>query len=209
VRHLRNIELCRIILQKNIFSEVWLKFPNEIIVQLYDETKDVFDLLDCRSKAYEVTQGNAATHRICSEFPDSKQKRKLKRLNKEGTFLQDPTKLDRSNFGVGTWFNNMHVQVWVQNSIYFNHGKKCCCRGYSKVVFFFLLRNICKKLLTRLILSKVKTYLQKNSGKWEQLNVKVKTLGESTIIYDIRLSWFTRKGDDYVSVRNCKIMIST
>ena len=48
----------RIILQKYIQRSL-IKISNEIIEEAYDETKDVFDLLDtAESKLYEVTQGN-------------------------------------------------------------------------------------------------------------------------------------------------------
>ena len=48
----------RIILQKFIQRSL-IKISNEIIEDAYDETKDVFDLLDkAESRLYEVTQGN-------------------------------------------------------------------------------------------------------------------------------------------------------
>ena len=48
----------RIILQKFIQRSL-IKISNEIITDSYDETKDVFDLLDnAESKLYDVTQGN-------------------------------------------------------------------------------------------------------------------------------------------------------
>ena len=48
----------RIILQKYIQRSL-IKISNEIIEDSYDETTDVFDLLDnAESKLYEVTQGN-------------------------------------------------------------------------------------------------------------------------------------------------------
>ena len=48
----------RIILQKFIQRSL-IKISNEIIEEAYDETKDVFDLLDnAEAKLYEVTQGN-------------------------------------------------------------------------------------------------------------------------------------------------------
>ena len=48
----------RIILQKYIQRSL-IKISSEIIEDAYDETKDVFDLLDsAESKLYEVTQGN-------------------------------------------------------------------------------------------------------------------------------------------------------
>ncbi len=48
----------RIILQKFIQRSL-IKISNEIISDSYDESKDVFDLLDnAESKLYDVTQGN-------------------------------------------------------------------------------------------------------------------------------------------------------
>ena len=48
----------RIILQKYIQRSL-IRISTEIIEESYDETKDVFDLLDkAESKLYDVTQGN-------------------------------------------------------------------------------------------------------------------------------------------------------
>ncbi len=57
--HHAHIEFhARIILQKYIQRSL-IKISNEIIMDSYDETKDVFDLLDnAEAKLYDVTQGN-------------------------------------------------------------------------------------------------------------------------------------------------------
>ena len=57
----------RIILQKFIQRSL-IKISNEIIENAYDETKDVFDMLDdAESKLYDVTQGNIKVNRYCTK----------------------------------------------------------------------------------------------------------------------------------------------
>ena len=75
----------RIILQKFIQRSL-IKISSEIIEDAYDETKDVFDLLDnAESKLYEVTQGNIKKSSESAQELVIQAKKKIEEIsNKEG-----------------------------------------------------------------------------------------------------------------------------
>ena len=75
----------RIILQKFIQRSL-IKISNEIIEDAYDETKDVFDLLDnAEAKLYEVTQGNIKKSSESAQSLVIQAKKKIEEIsNKEG-----------------------------------------------------------------------------------------------------------------------------
>ncbi|HAB28965.1 MAG TPA: replicative DNA helicase, partial [Xanthomarina gelatinilytica] len=75
----------RIILQKYIQRSL-IKISSEIIEDSYDETQDVFDLLDrAESKLYEVTQGNIKKSSETAQELVIQAKKKIEEIsNKEG-----------------------------------------------------------------------------------------------------------------------------
>ena len=75
----------RIILQKYIQRSL-IKISNEIIEEAYDETRDVFDLLDtAEAKLYEVTQGNVKKSTETAQSLVIQAKKKIEEIsNKEG-----------------------------------------------------------------------------------------------------------------------------
>ena len=75
----------RIILQKYIQRSL-IKISNEIIEESYDETTDVFDLLDmAESRLYEVTQGNIKRSTESAQSLVIQAKKKIQEIsNKEG-----------------------------------------------------------------------------------------------------------------------------
>ena len=66
-----------------------IKISNEIIEEAYDETKDVFDLLDnAEAKLYEVTQGNVKKSTESAQSLVIQAKKKIEEIsNKEGLFV--------------------------------------------------------------------------------------------------------------------------
>ena len=69
----------RIILQKFIQRSL-IKISNEIIEFAYDDSKDVFDMLDdAESKLYDVTQGNIKKSTDTAQSLVIQAKRKLKK----------------------------------------------------------------------------------------------------------------------------------
>ncbi|HBY70586.1 MAG TPA: replicative DNA helicase, partial [Flavobacteriaceae bacterium] len=75
----------RIILQKFIQRSL-IKISNEIIEDSYDETTDVFDLLDtAESKLYEITQGNIKRSSETAQQLVIQAKKKIEEIaNREG-----------------------------------------------------------------------------------------------------------------------------
>src|SRR6056300_851802 len=75
----------RIILQKFIQRSL-IKISNEIIEEAYDETKDVFEMLDkAESKLYDVTQGNIKKSTETAQNLVIQAKKKIEDIaNKEG-----------------------------------------------------------------------------------------------------------------------------
>lgn len=75
----------RIILQKYIQRSL-IKISSEIIEESYDETTDVFDLLDkAESKLYEVTQGNIKRSSETAQSLVTQAKKRIEEIaNKEG-----------------------------------------------------------------------------------------------------------------------------
>ena len=75
----------RIILQKFIQRSL-IKISSEIIEEAYDETKDVFDMLDkAESKLYDVSQGNLKTSTVSAQSLVIQAKKKIEEIaNQEG-----------------------------------------------------------------------------------------------------------------------------
>ena len=89
---------------KNIFRRSLIKISNEIIEEAYDETKDVFDLLDnAEAKLYEVTQGNVKKSTETAQSLVIQAKKKIEEIsNKEGMsgIPSGFDKLDQFNIGL-------------------------------------------------------------------------------------------------------------
>ncbi len=184
----------RIILQKYIQRSL-IKISNEIIEDAYDETKDVFDLLDnAEAKLYEVTQGNVKKSTESAQSLVIQAKKKIEEIsNKEGmsgipsgfhkldklTSGWQPSDLvivaARPGMGKTAFTLTMARNVAVQSNI---------------PVAFFSLEMSSVQLITRLISSETGLSSEKlRTGKlekheWEQLNVKVKTLEKAPLFID-------------------------
>jgi replicative DNA helicase len=184
----------RIILQKYIQRSL-IKISSEIIEEAYDETKDVFDLLDhAEAKLYEVTQGNVKKSTETAQSLVIQAKKKIEDIsNKEGmsgipsgfhkldklTSGWQPSDLvivaARPGMGKTAFTLTMARNVAVQSNI---------------PVAFFSLEMSSVQLITRLISSETGLSSEKlRTGKlekheWEQLNVKVKTLEKAPLFID-------------------------
>ena len=184
----------RIILQKFIQRKL-ITISSEIIEEAYDETKDVFDLLDdAESKFFEVTQGNLKKG---SEDAASLVQSAIKKIEeisqKEGMsgVATGFTKLDALTSGwqpsdliiiaarPGMGKTAFVISMAKNMAIQFNHA-----------VAVFSLEMSSVQLITRMISSETGI----SSGKlrtgslepheWEQLNVKVKNLTKAPIFID-------------------------
>ncbi|RKE92149.1 replicative DNA helicase [Ichthyenterobacterium magnum] len=184
----------RIILQKYIQRSL-IKISNEIIEEAYDETKDVFDLLDnAEAKLYEVTQGNVKKSTETAQSLVIQAKKKIEEIsNKEGLsgIPSGFTKLDKLTSG---WQESDLIIVAARPGM----GKTALTLTMARniaveqniPVAFFSLEMASVQLITRLISSETGLSSEKlRTGKlekheWEQLNVKVKTLEKAPLFID-------------------------
>jgi len=184
----------RIILQKFIQRSL-IKISNEIIEEAYDETTDVFDLLDhAESKLYEVTQGNIKRSSESAQSLVIQAKKKIEEIsNKEGLsgIPCGFTKVDALTSG---WQPSDLIIVAARPGM----GKTAMTLTMARnmaveqniPVAFFSLEMSSVQLITRLISSETGLSSEKlRTGKlekheWEQLNVKVKGLEKAPLYID-------------------------
>jgi replicative DNA helicase len=184
----------RIILQKYIQRSL-IKISSEIIEDAYDETKDVFDLLDnAESKLYEVTQGNIKKSSETAQELVIQAKKKIEEIsNKEGLsgIPTGFTKLDKLTSG---WQPSDLIIIAARPGM----GKTALTLSMARniavdlniPVAFFSLEMASVQLITRLISSETGLSSEKlRTGKlekheWEQLNVKVKGLEKAPLFID-------------------------
>ena len=184
----------RIILQKYIQRKL-ISISSEIIENAYDESTDVFELLDdAEAKLFEVTQGNL---KKSSEAAGSLVKQALKKIqeigNSEGMSGLETgfTKLDALTSGwqpsdlviiaarPGMGKTAFVISMAKNMAIDFGHG-----------VAVFSLEMSSVQLITRMISSETGLTSEKlrkgnlEAHEWEQLNVKVKKLSDAPIFID-------------------------
>ena len=184
----------RIILQKFIQRSL-IKISSEIIEESYDETTDVFDLLDkAESKLYEVTQGNIKRSSETAQSLVIQAKKRIEEIaGKEGLS------------GVATGFELLDkvTSGWQPSDLIIIAARP----GMGKTAFVLsMARNIAidfghpvalfslemssVQLITRLISSETGLSSEKlRTGKlekheWEQLSIKVKNLEKAPLYID-------------------------
>ena len=184
----------RIILQKFIQRSL-IKISNEIIEDSYDETKDVFDLLDnAEAKLYEVTQGNVKKSTETAQSLVIQAKKKTEEIsNKEG-LSGIPSGFDKVDKLTSGWQPSDLVIVAARPGM----GKTALTLTMARniaveqniPVAFFSLEMSSVQLITRLISSETGLSSEKlrtgrlEKHEWEQLNVKVKTLEKAPLFID-------------------------
>ncbi len=184
----------RIILQKYIQRSL-IKISSEIIEDSYEESTDVFDLLDkAESKLYEVTQGNIKKSSETAQSLVIQAKRRIQEIsNREGLsgIPTGFTKLDELTSG---WQPSDLIIVAARPGM----GKTALTLSMARniavgqdiPVAFFSLEMSSVQLITRLISSETGLSSEKlRTGKlktheWEQLNVKVKALEKAPLFID-------------------------
>ncbi len=184
----------RIILQKFIQRSL-IKLSSEIIEESFDETTDVFDLLDrAESKLYEVTQGNIKRSSETAQSLVIQAKKRIEEIaNKEGLS------------GIPTGFHDLDklTSGWQPSDLIIiaarpGMGKTAFVLSmarnmaidYGAPVAFFSLEMSSVQLITRLISSETGLSSEKlRTGKlekheWEQLSIKVKNLEKAPLYID-------------------------
>jgi len=184
----------RIILQKYIQRSL-IKISNEIIEDSYDETKDVFDLLDnAEAKLYEVTQGNIKKSSETAQELVIQAKKKIEDIsNKEG-MSGIPSGFDKLDKLTSGWQESDLIIIAARPGM----GKTALTLSMARniavnkniPVAFFSLEMSSIQLITRLISSETGLSSQKlrtgrlEKHEWEQLNVKVKALEKAPLFID-------------------------
>jgi len=184
----------RIILQKFIQRSL-IRISNEIIEDSYDETKDVFDLLDrAEARLYEVTQGNIKRSSETSQELVRQAKKKIEEIsNKEG-ISGVPSGFDKLDKLTSGWQESDLIIIAARPGM----GKTALALSMARniavnqniPVAFFSLEMSSIQLITRLISSETGLSSQKlrtgrlEKHEWEQLNVKVKALEKAPLFID-------------------------
>ncbi len=184
----------RIILQKYIQRSL-IKISSEIIEDSYDETTDVFDLLDkAETRLYEVTQGNIKRSSETAQSLVIQAKKRIEEIaNKEGLsgIATGFDKLDKLTSG---WQPSDLIIIAARPGM----GKTAFVLSMARnisidfghPVALFSLEMSSVQLITRLISSETGLSSEKlRTGKlekheWEQLSVKVKDLEKAPLFID-------------------------
>ena len=184
----------RIILQKYIQRKL-ISISSDIIETAYDETVDVFDLLDlAEGKLFEVTQGNLKKG---SEDAGDLVKQALKKIqdisNQDGMSGLETgfTKLDALTSG---WQPSDLIIIAARpgmgKTAFVISMAKNMAIDFGHPVALFSLEMSSVQLITRMISSETGLTSEKlrkgnlEAHEWEQLNVKVKKLSDAPIYID-------------------------
>jgi replicative DNA helicase len=184
----------RIILQKYIQRSL-IRISNEIIEESYDETTDVFDLLDkAESRLYEVTQGNIKRSSETAQSLVIQAKKRIEEIaNKEGLsgIATGFEKLDKVTSG---WQPSDLVIIAARpgmgKTAFVLSMARNIAIDFGHPVALFSLEMSSVQLITRLISSETGLSSEKlRTGKlekheWEQLSVKVKDLEKAPLYID-------------------------
>ncbi len=184
----------RIILQKYIQRSL-IKISNEVIEEAYDDSTDVFDLLDsAESKLYDVTQGNLKRSAETALDLVIQAKKRIEEIaGKEGMsgIATGFDKLDKLTSG---WQPSDLIIVAARpgmgkTALTLSMARNIAVDGGNAVAFFSCEMSSVQ-LITRLISSETGLSSEKlRTGKlekheWEQLNVKVKALEKAPLFID-------------------------
>ncbi|HEX8015626.1 MAG TPA: replicative DNA helicase [Flavobacterium sp.] len=184
----------RIILQKFIQRSL-IRISSEIIEASYDETTDVFDLLDqAESKLYEVTQGNIKRSSETAQSLVLQAKKKIEEISKKEGLS-----------GVETGFTNLDklTSGWQPSDLIIIAARPAMGKTafvlsmarniaiqFGHAVALFSLEMASVQLITRLISSETGLSSEKlRTGKlepheWTMLSTKVKDLEKAPLFID-------------------------
>ena len=184
----------RIILQKYIQRRL-IEISNEIIENSYDETSDVFDLLDAaESKIYDISQGNLKKNSQTAESLVSLAKTKIEEISKKEGLSGIPSGFHEIDKLTSGWQESDLIIVAARPGMGKTAFTLSMARNISVEnnipVAFFSLEMSAIQLITRLISSETGLNSEKlRTGKlekfeWEQLNVKVSNLESAPLYID-------------------------
>ena len=172
-----------------------IKISNEIIEESYDETKDVFDLLDkAEAKLYDVTQGNIKKSSETAQSLVIQAKKKIEAISNKDGLSGIPSGFDKIDKLTSGWQESDLIIIAARPGM----GKTALTLSMARniavnqniPVGFFSLEMSSVQLITRLISSETGLSSEKlrtgrlEKHEWEQLNVKVKSLEKAPLFID-------------------------
>lgn len=184
----------RIILQKFIQRSL-IRISTEIIEESYDETTDVFDLLDrAESKLYEVTQGNIKRSSETAQSLVLQAKKRIEEIAGQEGLSGVATGFDKLDKITSGWQPSDLIIIAARPAM----GKTAFVLSMARnmaidfgmPVALFSLEMASVQLITRLISSETGLSSEKlRTGKlekheWEQLSTKVKNLEKAPLFID-------------------------
>ncbi len=184
----------RIILQKYIQRRL-ISISAEIIEEAYDETKDVFDLLDdAETKLFEVTQGNLKKGSEDAEGLVTQAIKKIEEISKKQGMSGVATGFTRLDELTSGWQPSdlviLAARPGMGKTAFVMSMAKNMAIDFGTPAAIFSLEMSSVQLITRMISSETgipSGKLRKGNLKpheWEQLNVKVKNLAKAPIFID-------------------------
>lgn len=184
----------RIILQKYIQRSL-IKLSSEMIEQSYEETVDVFDLLDwAESKLYDVTQGNLKKGSETAQSLVNQAIRSIQEISKKEGISGVPTGFDKLDRLTSGWQASDLIIIAARPAMgktaFILSMAKNMAIDFGKPVAFFSLEMSGEQLIKRLISSETGISSEKlRTGKlekheWSQLTVKVKNLEKAPLYID-------------------------
>jgi replicative DNA helicase len=184
----------RIILQKYIQRSL-IRISSEIIEESYDETTDVFDLLDkAESKLYEVTQGNIKRSSETAQSLVLQAKKRIEEIAGQEGLSGIATGFDKLDKITSGWQPSDLIIIAARpgmgKTAFVLSMARNIAIDFGKPVALFSLEMASVQLITRLISSETGLSSEKlRTGKlekheWEQLSTKVKNLEKAPLFID-------------------------
>lgn len=184
----------RIILQKYIQRRL-ITISSEIISNSYDETVDVFDLLDdAETKLFDITQGNLKKSSEAAHQLVNQALKKIEDISNQEGMSGVPTgfsKLDQLTSG---WQPSdlviLAARPGMGKTAFVMSMAKNMAIEFDMAVAIFSLEMSSVQLITRMISSETGISSEKlrkgnlETYEWEALNVKVKKLSDAPIFID-------------------------
>ena len=184
----------RIILQKYIQRSL-IRISSDIIEESYDETTDVFDLLDkAESKLYEVSQGNIKRSSETALSLVLQAKKRIEEIAKQEGLSGIATGFEKLDKITSGWQPSDLIIIAARpgmgKTAFVLSMARNIAIDFGKPVALFSLEMSSVQLITRLISSETGLSSEKlRTGKlekheWEQLSIKVKNLEKAPLFID-------------------------
>ena len=184
----------RIILQKYVQRSL-IKISTQLIEEAYEDSQDVFDLLDqAEARLYDITQGNLKRSAESAQDLVIQAKKKIEEISNKDGLSGVPSGFDKLDEITSGWQPSDLIIIAARPGM----GKTALTLSMARniavnkglPVAFFSLEMSSVQLITRLISSETGLSSEKlrtgrlEKHEWEQLNVKVKTLEKAPLFID-------------------------